>query len=352
MKRNQDTKVITVAALAEHLSARLTGDGSMQVTAVNSLEQAGPAEVSFLIYRQHIDRLVDSAAAAVIVAEKTDKTKIPQLLVKNVHVSLIQALNLFAPRLTPCSGLHTAAVIEQTAVIGDNVAIGPGVYIGHGANIAENCIIAPGCRIGENTSIDRNCRLDGNVVIYHNCKIGKNCIIQANSTIGSVGFGYYLIDGKHELIPHNGSVIIEDCVEIGANCCVDRAKFGNTVIGAGTKIDNLVQIAHNVRIGKCCLVAGQVGIAGSSRLGDGVVLGGQAGVGDHLKIGDGAMVGGGSAVIGNVPSGKQVWGAPAYDTKEQLRNIGLVKRLPKIVEQLREVVDKVQKLEAAKNDKQ
>ena len=184
------------------------------------------------------------------------------------------------------------------------------------------------------------------VVDMNDRALRNNVIIQANTTIGSVGFGYSFIDGAHRLIPHNGVVVIEDYVEIGANSCVDRAKFGETRIGAGTKIDNLVQIAHNVIIGKCCLIVGQAGIAGSSKLGDGVILGGQAAVADNVEIGAGVMVGAQSGVISNIPPGKKVAWSPAIDHKEAFRAFASILRLPTIIEQ----VKKLSALVAAKAD--
>jgi UDP-3-O-[3-hydroxymyristoyl] glucosamine N-acyltransferase len=183
------------------------------------------------------------------------------------------------------------------------------------------------------------------------CRLGNNVVIQANSTIGSTGFGYSFIGGAHRLIPHNGGVVIEDFVEIGANCCVDRAKFGNTIIGAGTKIDNLVQIAHNVVIGKCCLIAGQVGISGSCKIGDGVVLAGQVGLVDNIEIGDGVMVGARSAIINNVAAGKKMFGYPATEKTEALRVVGLTRHLPKMAELLKQLRKRIERLEAAKDDK-
>jgi UDP-3-O-[3-hydroxymyristoyl] glucosamine N-acyltransferase len=296
--------------------------------------------------------LKKSRAGAVIVGKCLDSVTPPQLVVKNVYAALITALNIFAPGLKPpASGIDPTAKIGQNVRIAKGVAIGANVVIDDGVEIEQNSVISSGCKIGENSRIGRNCRLDSNVVVYHNCRLGNNVIIQANSTIGSVGFGYSFIDGAHRLIPHNGGVVIEDFVEIGANCCVDRAKFGNTIIGAGTKIDNLVQIAHNVVIGKCCLIAGQVGISGSCKLGDGVVLGGQVGLADNIEIGDGTMVAAKSGVINDVAAGRQIAGAPAIDRREALRMIGLTKRLPKLIEQLKELTDRVKKLEAAKDHK-
>jgi UDP-3-O-[3-hydroxymyristoyl] glucosamine N-acyltransferase len=175
--------------------------------------------------------------------------------------------------------------------------------------------------------------------------------IQANTTIGSIGFGYSFINGKHKLIPHNGGVVIEDFVEIGANCCIDRAKFGNTIIGEGTKIDNLVQVAHNVVIGKNCLIAAMVGIAGSCKIGEGVVLAGQVGLVDNIKIGDGAMVGAQAGVTNNVEAGKSVIGSPAIEGKEALQVLVLTKRLPKMAEKLKQLSKRVERIEAAKDNK-
>jgi UDP-3-O-[3-hydroxymyristoyl] glucosamine N-acyltransferase len=175
-------------------------------------------------------------------------------------------------------------------------------------------------------------------------------IVLANTTIGSTGFGYSYFDGRHNLIPHNGGVIIEDFVEIGANCCVDRAKFGNTVIGAGTKIDNLVQIAHNVVIGKCCLIVAQVGIAGSCKLGNGVVLGGQVGMADHISISDGTMVAAQSGVVTDLPAGQKMGGTPAREIRETLRIVMAEQRLPDLLKQVKELTHKVAQLEAAKNN--
>ncbi len=352
MAKQAKETILTIAEIAEHIGARLVGSGSAMVSGVNSIEQAGPEHLSFITVDKHAGKVAESEAAAVIVGKKIENAAVAQLVVDSVEVALITALNLFAPKLTPACGVHSTAVVEKSATIADNVAIGPAAYISYGAKIGAGSIISAGCVIGENTTIGENCRLDGNVVVYHNCRVGNNCIIQANTTIGSVGFGYYLIDGQPRLIPHNGGVVIEDCVEIGANNCVDRAKFGNTVIGAGTKTDNLVHIAHNVVIGKCCLIAGQVGISGSCRLGDGVVMAGQAGIADHIEIGSGAVIGADSGVIGNIAAGQQVLGMPATDVKRQRRIFALSKRLPDMAKQLKDVIRRVDKLETSEDNKQ
>jgi len=346
---------LTVAQLATRLGAELVSgpdEIDSQITAVGAVEAACESDVTFITDDRHLAALKNSRAGAVIVARPLKNLSKPQLIVKNVDAALIETLKVFAPKLkAPAEGIDPTARIGQQVKIDKGVAIGAGVVIDDGTEIGLNSVIGSGCKIGQNSKIGKNCRLDSNVVIYHNCCLGNNVIIQANSTIGSVGFGYSFIDGAHRLIPHNGGVVIEDFVEIGANCCIDRAKFGNTIIGAGTKIDNLVQIAHNVVIGKCCLIAGLVGISGSCKLGDGVVLGGQAGLADNIEIGDGTMIGARSGVLNSVPARQQLLGMPAVERKEALRIIGLTKRLPKLAEQIRQLTKRVEKLEAAKNRK-
>jgi len=347
--------VLTVAQLAERLGATLAADKAYvgrEIAAVGPVETASESEVTFVTDDKHLAFLEKSRAGAVIVARGVEGFEGAQLIVKDVNAALIEALNIFAPKLKGVpEGIDPSAKIGRKVRIDKTAAVGAGVVIDDGVEIGENTIIGSGCKIGENSQIGKRCHLDSNVVIYHNCRLGNNVIVQANSTIGSTGFGYVFIDGSHRLIPHNGGVIIEDFVEIGANCCVDRAKFGNTIIGAGTKIDNLVQIAHNVVIGKCCLIAAQVGISGSCRVGDGVVLAGQVGLADNIELKDGVMVAGQSGVMNDVPAGQQLFWTPAIERKEALRIIGLVRRLPKIAEQLKQLTKRLEKLEAAKDDK-
>jgi UDP-3-O-[3-hydroxymyristoyl] glucosamine N-acyltransferase len=356
---------LTVAQLAERLGAELVGDGSVQISAVGTIETAGENEVSFIrgskqnhvhfgtiADPKHLKAAGQSKTGAVITGMHFEDLDKPQLVVKNVNAALIEALNIFAPELKPpAEGIDPTAKVADSAKIAEGVAVGAGVVIEDEVDIGLNSIIGSGCKIGQNSKIGRNCRLDNNVVVYYNCHLGNNVVIQANTTVGSTGFGYSLIDGSHKLIPHNGGVVIEDFVEIGANCCIDRAKFGNTTIGAGTKIDNLVQIAHNVVIGKNCLIAGLVGISGSCKLGDGVVLAGQVGLADNIEIGDGVIVGAQAGVMSNIGVGEKVVGSPAIDRKEALQIAGLTMRLPKLNKQLKQLSKRVEGLEAAKDDK-
>ncbi len=344
---------LTITQLAQRIEAELLGDGSGQITAVGTVAAAKPGEVTFIMADRHIADLEKSDAGAVIVGHRIEGLSKPQLIVANVNAALVKALGVFAPKLkAPQKGIDSTAKVAESAEIAKGVSIGPGAVIDEGVQIGQNCLIAGGCKIGQNSKLGENCRLDGNVVIYHNCSIGDNVIIQANSTIGATGFGYYFIDGAHKLIPHNGGVVIEDFVEIGANSCIDRAKFGNTIIGAGTKIDNLVQVAHNVVIGKCCLIAGMVGLSGSCKIGDGVVMAGGSGVGDNIKIGDGTIVGARAIALKDVAAGQKLFGTPATDKTKMLRALGLMMRLPKTVEQLRQLTKRIDKLETAKDNKE
>jgi len=346
---------LTIEQLARRLGAELSGNAKeigRQIIAVCPIKTAGENEVTFITDDKHKAAISQSRAAAVIVSAHIEDLDKSQLIVKDVNAALIETLRIFAPELKA-----KTEGIDPTAKVADNVKIAKGVYIGanvvidDGVEIGQNSIIANGCKIGENSKLGEQSRLDSNVVIYHNCCLGNNVIVQANSTIGSTGFGYSFIDGAHRLIPHNGGVIIEDFVEIGANCCVDRAKFGNTIIGAGTKIDNLVQIAHNVIIGKCCLIVSQVGISGSCKLGDGVVLAGQVGLGDNIKIGDGTMVAAQSGVMADIPAGQKMAWTPAIKAREAFRIVALTMRLPKMAEQLKKLTKRTEKLEAAEDHK-
>lgn len=351
MGDNKADKKFTVGQLAERIGAEVIGSASVEIVSVAGFEQAGPADISFVLAKKHLSPAKQSNAGAMIVEEKIEGADFAQLIVKNVNKALICVLEMFSEKPEPAKGIHPTAVIDKTVRIGDEVSIGPGVTIEAGATIAKSAVIASGCSIGENVSIGEQTRLDSNVVVYYDCSIGDHCVIQANTTIGSTGFGYYFIEGRHRLVPHLGSVVIEDHVEIGANCCVDRAKFGETRIGKGTKIDNLTQVAHNVEIGEHSLLAAQVGIAGSTKIGNGVVLAGMAGLTDHIKIGDGAMVGGGSAVVKDVAPGQKIWGEPAVDLRERMRQIAAIKHLPEQKKELKNLVKRLEKLEASENNK-
>ena len=352
MGSDNKKKVVTVNQIAEIIDAELIGDGSIPISGIRGIAHAGTDEITFVSDKKYVSKVKDSLAAAIIVNQELEAVERPLLVVGNVDAAVIEVLKIFAHEPpAPRPGIHPSAVIADGAEIDSTAHIGPVVCIEAGAKIGPRTIIGPGCHIGWNSTIGADTRLDANVVVYHNCQIGSNCIIYANATIGVMGFGYSFIDGQHKLIPHIGGVIIEDYVDIGSSTCIDRAKFRNTIIGAGSKIDNQVQIAHNVIIGKCCLIVAQVAIAGSSELGDGVVMGGQSGIKDHVKIGDGVSIGAQAGIMNDIGPGRKVVGTPAMDVKETMRIVLATIKLPKMVKQLKELTKKVERLEAAKNDK-
>jgi len=346
---------LTLQQLADRLDARLEMHGeaaSACITGVAAVGAAQPHHVTFVNRDQFVAAAIRCRAGAVIVAHRFEEITRPQLVVPCVDSALIRALEIFAPPLKPAPpGIHPTAQVADTAAVGEGVSIGPFAVVSEDVVIRDRTVIGAGCRIGQGTHIGCDCRLDAHVVVYHYCQLGDHVIIQAGSIIGAVGFGYATINGEHRLLPHNGGVIIEDFVDVGANCCIDRAKFANTIVGSGTKIDNLVQIGHNVVIGKCCLVAGQVGIGGSTHLGDGVILAGQVGVGDNLTIGHGVRAAGKSAIVADVPDGKTMMWSPAYEQRRVLRSIVELMRLPKTVQRVKQLAKRLDKLEASEHDK-
>lgn len=343
-------KTITLTALAEMLGARLVGgNGRTMISGVNTIQDAGAEEVCFLSSAKHLAQLATTRAAAVLVDEQVTHCPAAQLVVADVNKALISALTFFAPPLKAYSGIDPTATVDATARVDAAAAVGPRAVIGPGVVIGPHTVIGPGVVIGQDSTIGANCRLDANVVVYHRCKIGNACVILANATIGATGFGYVFIDGRHQLIPHNGGVILEDGVEIGANSCVDRAKFGNTIVGAGTKIDNLVQVGHNVRIGRACILVGQVALAGSCVLGDGVVLAGNAGVADHVVVGDGVVAGTRATITENVASGQKILGFPARPIRDEMKSMSIYQKLPELTKEIKSLAKKIEKLETAKD---
>jgi UDP-3-O-[3-hydroxymyristoyl] glucosamine N-acyltransferase len=260
-------------------------------------------------------------------------------------------MSALAPPLpAPPVGVHPSASVAESASLGAGVAIGPNVVIEAGARVGAHTILHAGVSIGQDSSIGDDGRLWNNVVVREGCHIGDRVVIQPNAVIGADGFGYYHHEGRHRHIPHTGRVIIGDDVEIGACSCVDRSKTGDTVIGSGTKIDNLVQVAHNVVIGENCLLCAQVGVAGSAVLGQYVVLGGHVGIRDNIVLHDGVMVGACSCVPQDVPAGTKVTGIPAVESRQFLREHATMRKLPALISQVRELAERVKSLEAAADD--
>jgi UDP-3-O-[3-hydroxymyristoyl] glucosamine N-acyltransferase len=314
--------VLTAAAIAKLVGGKVQGDAKASITSVASLDRARSGQLSFCASPKYAALLAGTEASVVLVTPEVAnaETRAPaRVIVDRPHDSLIALL----PRLYRVAerrpGVHPTVVIGRNAKIGDDVAIGAFVHIGEGATLGDRATVDAQCDIGAGVRIGDDSHLFPGVTLYPGTQLGKRVSIHAGARIGSDGFGYVYKDGRHEKIPHVGRCIVEDDVEIGAGTTIDRGSIDDTVIGAGTKIDNLVHVAHNVRIGRLCLIAAQVGISGSARIEDGVVLGGQVGLQGHHTIGKGARIGGQAGVLGDVPAGETWSGYPARPHRESLR---------------------------------
>lgn len=322
------------------------GAGSVEITGVAALQDAGEGDVTFYGNPRYLAQLRASKAVAAIVPADFDEPVGPLLLrVDDPAASFAAAVAAFAPMESPAPvGIHPTAAVDPSALIGSGVSIGPLVVIEAGARIGDGSVIGSGCLVGRDVKIGTGCRLYPGAIIRERCILGDRVILQPGSVIGSCGFGYELQEGRHVKIPQTGIVEIGSDVEIGAGTTIDRARFGSTTIGEGTKIDNLVQIAHNVRIGAHSIICAQVGIAGSTRIGSYVTLAGQVGLAGHIEIGDKAVLGAQSGVSKNVPAGSFLIGAPAKPIKEWKQSNFYISQLHKLFDRVKGLEEKVKAL--------
>ena len=320
---------VTIGEIADFVGGKHSGDGTRPVTGVASLADASDEQLSFLSNRKYAAQLARTRAGAILVPQNLEGEDERWIRVDDPYFALAQIMTRwFSARPMP-KGISPKACVDSSAKLGTNVAVGPFVTIGENVVIGNNVTIFQSVSIEAGSNIGDNCIIYPNVVIYDGMRIGRRCIIHAGVVIGSDGYGFARHDGRHHKIPQIGIVRIEDDVEIGAGTTIDRAALGETVIGEGTKIDNLVQIGHNVKIGKHCLLVSQVGIAGSTELGDHVFVAGQSGFSGHLKIGNRVQVAAKSAVLEDVPDDTKVMGSPAMPFNEFARRHAAVKRLAK-----------------------
>ncbi len=322
--------------IQSHVGGTLVGDAGAVITGVNALELARPGELSFAEQEKLLPEVERTRAAAVIVPPTFPEVPGRVLLrVDNPRLAFVKVMYLFQRTTGSTPRVHRDAVVSPEAQLGEGVTIAECAVIRPRARIGRGTVVESGVHIGEGVTIGEECFIGPNVVIRYGCRIGDRVIIHGGTVIGADGFGYVWTEGRYLKIPQQGNVIIEDDVELGANVCVDRATFGSTIIKRGTKIDNLVQIAHNDVIGEHVTMSGQVGLAGSVTVGDRVIFGGQAGVADHLTIGDDARIGAGSGVIKNVPAGETVWWFPARPIKEIKQELAALAFLPALLKQLK-----------------
>jgi UDP-3-O-[3-hydroxymyristoyl] glucosamine N-acyltransferase len=325
-----------VALVEGEVSAAPSG---RQVSGVATLDAAGSTDLSFVAAPRYLPYLAGCRAAAVLVSADLEagQDEAGPLLIRvdDPHAALARVIPVLYPEPEAPQGVHPAAVVAEGAVVGQRASIAAGAVIGDGARIGAGSVIGEGCVIGEGVVVGEECRLHPGVTLYSGVTLGDRCILHSGVRLGCDGFGYAFTAGEHRKIRHVGGCRIGNDVEIGANSTVDRGSVGDTVIGPGTKIDNLVHIGHNVRMGAACIVVAQVGISGSTRIGNGVVIGGQAGIAGHLTIGDGARIGAQAGVTADIPAGQAVSGYPARPHREALRAQASLFKLPALAERLR-----------------
>jgi UDP-3-O-[3-hydroxymyristoyl] glucosamine N-acyltransferase len=322
---------LKLRALAERLGCRLEGDGDIEIRRVAGLDQAGSDALAFFVNPRYTAALKRTAAAAVILGEDAPSAPCAMLRSPEPYLAFAEAVALFGPGDRPAPGVDPHSDIAADAAIGPDVSIGPFVSIASGATIGARSLVHPFVMIGAHASIGDDCVVHSHVAIRERVRIGHRVVIQDGAVVGSDGYGFAKRpDGTHQKIPQVGDVVIEDDVEIGANTTIDRPAVGETRIAAGTKLDNLVQIAHGVRVGRNVLLAAQVGIAGSSVVEDDVVLAGQVGVAGHLTIGRGAVATAQTGIPSDVDAKALVSGYPAIDNREWLKASAVFKRLPEL----------------------
>lgn len=336
----------TAAQIAQQLNGEVIGDGSVPLTGFTSADRAAPGDLTFAEKDTYFAAAEASAASAILVAGDTTSTTKVLIRVPNARIAAATVLPLFYPAESFAPGVHPSATVDPSAQIDATAHIGPGCVVAAGTKIGARCVLTGGNHVGHDCSMGDDTRLFPNVVLYPRTQVGHRVAIHAGTVIGSDGYGYVFDQGRHRKMLQVGYVIIEDDVEIGANTAIDRGALGPTVIGAGTKIDNLVHVAHNVVMGKHCLIMGQVGFAGSTKLGDYCVIASQSGIAGHLKLGPQATVGAKSGVMRDVGPKETVLGMPAMPDKQTKRQWIAVQRLPEMMLQIRALEKQVAELKA------
>ncbi len=324
-----------LADVAERLGCALRGDGSVVVSRVAGLDEAGPGDLSFVANPRYLPHLAKTRASAVIVSPEVE-TRLPSLLTGEPYLVFARAVALFNPEARPAPGVHPAAIVDPSAVLAEGVHVGPLAVIGARVRIGTRSVVHPQVVLYPDVVVGEDCLLHSGVQVREGCRLGNRVVIQNGAVIGADGFGFARDgDGHYQKIPQVGIVVLEDDVEIGALAAVDRAALAETRIGQGTKIDNLVQIGHSVSIGEHSVLAAQVGIAGSVKVGRQVTLAGQVGVAGHLTLGDGVIATAQSGIPSSVAPGSMVSGTPASDNRSWLKVSAASQRLPELLKRVR-----------------
>ncbi len=327
---------MTLNEIAGLLGGKVYGPEEMEITGPAKIETAKEGEITFLSNLKYKHFLSKTKASAVLLDQVYDGVGLPYIVVPNAYAAFVQVLKIFEPeRHTSIRGISEFTFIDKTAHVHETVRAAQFVYIGPNVSVGENTVLYPGVVLLENAKVGNNCVLYPNVSVRENCVIGNRVILQNGCVVGSDGFGFAPYEGKYFKIPQMGIVIIEDDVEVGANTTIDRATLGETIIRQGTKLDNLIQIAHNVIVGKHTVMAAQSGIAGSAEVGDNVSIGGHAAIVGHIKVGNGSSIAGKSAIINNVPEKSVMWGMPAMPITKYKRMEISMRRLPQMLQRIK-----------------
>lgn len=337
----------TLKELAELIGGTVVGDGDVEIHRVGGIDSAKPGDITFLANPKYLPMLQTTQASAVMVKPGVDAPGVSLLVCPNPYLAFAKVLTALHVAKPEYRGIMEGAFVDPEAKISDGVTIYPGCFIGKNVTVGSGTTLHPGVLLYDNVTVGEDCLIHAGTVVREGCRLGNRVIVQPKAVIGSDGFGFAPDGGGYFKIPQVGIVVIEDDVEIGANCCLDRAALGETRIERGTKLDNLVQIAHNVKIGADSIIVAQVGIAGSTEIGKHCTLGGQVGVAGHIKVGDNTMVGAQSGIAGNLPGGEVVSGTPVIPHRDWLKAAKSFAKLPEMrkeISRLKKQIEELQEL--------
>jgi UDP-3-O-[3-hydroxymyristoyl] glucosamine N-acyltransferase len=339
---------VSLGEISEFIKAEMKGDPALRITGIGSLEDALPGQLSFLVDSRYEHLVSSCRASAFIVPQAFRELDFNLLITDNPYLALARAAQLFSSSRSDEAGIHATSLLGENIQFGEGVSVGPFVHIGDNCKIGAGTKIGTGAYIGKNVILGDNCLIHPRVCVLARCIVGDRVIIHSGAVIGADGYGYAQDEqGRHIKIPQTGIVQIDDDVEIGANATIDRATFGKTWIKRGTKIDNLVMIAHNVIVGEDCAIVSQVGISGSTRLGNHVVLGGQVGIAGHIEIGDKVKIGAKSGILHSIKPDQAIVGIPGVPHDDWFKTYANIQRLPRLKAELKRLREKVQSIEEA-----
>jgi UDP-3-O-[3-hydroxymyristoyl] glucosamine N-acyltransferase len=336
-EEQEQNMTLPLADIATLVNGSLTKDGHIQITGAGSLEHAREGEITYIDRAELLAEADSSGASAFIAPKDAPRGKKPMILTEDPRLAFSKVLEVFAPKPKIYPGIHPTAVVDESAQLGESVSIGAQAYVGENARIGDRVVVHPMAYVGCDVTVGDDCVIFPQVYLGDRCVLGNRVVLQPGASVGGDGFGYAQENGRQKKIPQVGIVIVEDDVEIGANCTVDRATLGATKIGRGTKIDDHVHVAHNVVIGEDCLICGQVGISGSAKIGNRVIMAGQVGVNDHIAIGDDIVIGGQAGVFSDLPKPGYYSGYPARPHNSALRVLAATQKLPELAKRLKRI---------------